>query len=204
MAKSDASAYRQEGLDQTSQQLVDWLIANGVEGATVLDVGGGNGTLSLELLKAGAARATIVELSGAYQETTEELAAEAGLTERVEQRVLDFTKTELPEADIVILHRVVCCYPEGAALVAAAAARAGRLLVFSFPRRVWWTRLGVRLVNGYLRLRKQGCLQYVHRPKELIAAAASADLSLLYDEPGEIWWQVAGFGREPHPDRPIH
>ena len=36
-------------------------------------------------------------------------------------------------ADVVVLHRVVCCYPDYQRLLGAAASHAGRLLVFSHP-----------------------------------------------------------------------
>ena len=49
-------------------------------------------------------------------------------------------------ADAVVMHRVVCCYPDYEALVGAASERAQRYLVMSFPRprpliRAWsWAR----------------------------------------------------------------
>ena len=49
------------------------------------------------------------------------------------------------------MHRVVCCYPDGEALVAAAAWRAGRLLIFSFPRsNLVDERSATRVANVYL------------------------------------------------------
>ena len=50
----------------TSRELV--ALAGDVQGASVLDVGGGIGAIDLELLEAGAARATNIELSGGYEE----------------------------------------------------------------------------------------------------------------------------------------
>jgi hypothetical protein len=38
-------------------------------------------------------------------------------------------------ADLVILHRVVCCYPDYERLLTAAADHARRALVFSYPPR---------------------------------------------------------------------
>ena len=196
IARRDARTYRRSGLDANARRIVGFVARRGVEGATVLDVGGGNGALGLELLKAGAARAITVELSSSYDVTAMELAREAGFADRVERQTLDFAEaaTTLPEADVVVMHRVVCCYPDGEALVAAAAGRARRLLAFSYPRRAWWTRLGAALVNVFLAARRMEYRAYIHPPARLIRAAEEQGLSLTYEHEGPLWW-ITGFER---------
>lgn len=197
IAIRDARSYRRRGLDGNARRIVGFAVRRGVRGATVLDVGGGNGTLGLELLKAGAEHAVTVELSSSYDATAAQLAREAGYEERTERRVMDFAGAagELPGADTVVMHRVVCCYPEGEALVEAAAGRAGRLLAFSFPRRTWWTRAGAVLVNAMLRLRRMEYRSFVHPPARLIAAAERKGLRLAYEHDG-VLWRIAAFERE--------
>src|SRR6267378_43163 len=82
-ARRDARRFRQRGLRGTSRDLVE--LAGDVRGATVLDVGGGIGAIELELLAAGADRATNVELSGGYEDAAGELIAERALEGRVER-----------------------------------------------------------------------------------------------------------------------
>jgi magnesium-protoporphyrin O-methyltransferase len=53
-AHAAAKRYRKKGLDKTSRRIVDLLLAHGVEGRTVLEVGGGVGAVQIELLRAGA------------------------------------------------------------------------------------------------------------------------------------------------------
>src|SRR5690348_8894770 len=88
-------------------------------GDTVLEIGGGIGEIELELLRSGAERAMNVELSGAYEQEGRALFEQAGLEGRVEWRYGDVaTDRELvPPADVVVLNRVVCCYPDMPALV---------------------------------------------------------------------------------------
>jgi 2-polyprenyl-3-methyl-5-hydroxy-6-metoxy-1,4-benzoquinol methylase len=195
IARRDASHYRRRGLDANARRISGFVARRGVAG-TVLDVGGGNGTLGLELLKTGAERAITVELSSSYDATATELAQEAGVEDRVERRVVDFADAagEFPEADVVVMHRVVCCYPEGEALVAAAAGRARRLLAFSFPRRTWWTRLGASAVNVFLAARRMEYRSFIHRPDRLFAAAESAGLVAAWEHDGPLW-RIAGFER---------
>jgi hypothetical protein len=94
--------------------MVDWLTQRDIRGATVLEVGGGVGALQLELLRRGASRATNVELVDYYDADAFDLAREAGLADRVLRRRLDLAADPdtVDPHDIVVLHRVVCCYPD--------------------------------------------------------------------------------------------
>src|SRR5438094_6060032 len=65
-ARSEAKRYRRKGLDRTSRRIADLLGERGVEGRTLLEVGGGIGAIQIELLKAGLTRATNVELTPTY------------------------------------------------------------------------------------------------------------------------------------------
>jgi len=147
-------------------------------------------------LKAGAERAITVELSSSYDTTATDLAREAGVQDRMERRIVDFADAveEFPEADVVVMHRVVCCYPDGEALVAAAAGRARRLLAFSFPRRTWWLRVGAAAVNAYLAARSMEYRSFIHSPDRLFTAAESAGLTAVWDHDGPLW-RLAGFER---------
>ena len=62
-AKRMAARYRKKGLDKTARQMVELLAERGVQGATVLEIGGGVREIQLELLRLGAASATNLELS---------------------------------------------------------------------------------------------------------------------------------------------
>jgi magnesium-protoporphyrin O-methyltransferase len=102
-AGRDLRRYRRRGLKRTERDLVE--LVGDVHGATVLEAGGGIGALQLELLEAGAASATNVELSGGYEDAASELLAGRD----VERLVGDFVDTDVPEHDVVLMHRVVCC-----------------------------------------------------------------------------------------------
>jgi hypothetical protein len=73
----------------------------------------------------------------------------------VTRRLLNIaTSPEAVEpADVVVLHRVVCCYPDYERLLAAAASHAQRLLVFSHPPRNVLTKMIVGCANVLQRLR---------------------------------------------------
>jgi magnesium-protoporphyrin O-methyltransferase len=188
-ARRDARRYRRNGLDKTARQMVDELAERGLEGASALEVGGGVGAIELELLKGGVEHATIVELSHGYDEEAETLTREAGAEGRIDRRHGDFAAIEagIDEADIVVMHRVVCCYPDPDLLVGAAAGHARRMLALTFPRDTWWLRAGFRLSNLWFRL-TGGIEGFVHSPARIVAAAERSGLVLSTQErPGHIW-----------------
>lgn len=196
VARRDARRYRRRGLDRTGQRLVDELAARDVGGASILEPGGGVGALDLELLKRGAGHATVIELSHGYDAEAASLAREVGLTERIERRHGDFVEqtTLVDDADVVVMHRVVCCYPDAEQLVGAASGHARRLLALSFPRDTWWLRWGSRCANVFFRL-IGGIETYIHPPAVVERAAVSAGLTTLVHEPAGRVWRVAVFER---------
>lgn len=195
-ARWDAKRYRRDGLDETAEEMISFLRARGIEGASVLEIGGGIGAIQLELLKAGAARTTNLELSPEYEEVAGELAREEGVAERVERRLGDVVSQPAlaGEADAVVMHRVVCCYPDYDALVGAASERAKRYLVMSFPRPRWAIRAVVSLVNLGARLLRWEFRAWVHPPRALVEAAERRGLRLASESRGRIW-QVAALER---------
>jgi predicted RNA methylase len=65
-ATSELRKYREQGPIPSTRALIEALKAEGVEGATLLDIGGGIGAIQHELLDAGATRAICVDASAAY------------------------------------------------------------------------------------------------------------------------------------------
>lgn len=191
-ARRNADAYRKSGLDATAKHLVRHLRDRGVQGLSVLEVGGGVGGLQLELLRSGAARATNVELSPEYEGAAGDLAREAALTERIERRVGDFAALagSIDPADIVVLHRVVCCYPYLEPLLAPAADRARRALALSFPRDAPWTRAALPLGNVWFRLTRCPFRVFLHAPAEIERIATARGLRPAFRHLGFLWESV--------------
>ena len=188
-ARAEAKRYRRKGLDSTSRRIVDFLKTHGVEGKTVLEVGGGIGAIQIELLKAGASRAVSVELTPTYEDVASGLLREAGLADRVERTVMDFAQAagQVNSADIVILNRVICCYPDMPRLAGAAADHARQLLVMSFPRQAWWLNVGLAVGNFLLTLLRREFHIFLHPPNKIVATSREHGLEPVLDEEGVIW-----------------
>ena len=188
--RRDARRYRRRGLDNAARWIVETARDHGVQGVTVLEPGGGVGAIQIELLKAGAAHSTIVELSTGYDEAARELAREAGVEARIERRLGDFAANGAGEADVVVLHRVVCCYPDYERLLGAAATRARRLLVFTHPPRNAASRAFFGTLNLWMRLRGKDFRAFAHPPEAMVAAVRRHGLEPVASRRG-LWYGAA-------------
>ena len=156
-ALEDLALYRKGKPANTTPLLVNALISQGVEALSPLDVGGGIGTIQLELLRAGAVAATSVEASSAYVQVARELAAQSAREHQITYVHGDFVSLAgtIPDADIVTLDRVICCYDDVKSLVSLSASKARRLYGVVYPRSAWWVRvplfLGLADTGFYLR-----------------------------------------------------
>jgi magnesium-protoporphyrin O-methyltransferase len=196
-ARRTVKQYRKRGLTPAAEWIVQFAADNGLEGASVLEIGGGVGHIHVELLRRGASRVTNLELSTEYEAEAARLLQATGMTDRVDRRFLDIAEEPLgaDPADIVVLHRVVCCYPDYERLLTAAAQHARRLLVFSYPPDSRWNRSVNWAENASRRVRRNGFRTYIHRPDSMIAVAAGDGMRASYRQHSRIW-DVVGLVRE--------
>jgi len=177
--------------------MVGYLAGRGVDGASVLEIGGGVGDIQLELLGQGASRTTNLELVDAYDADATGLAESAGMGDRMTRRQVDIAANpDVVEAhDIVVLHRVVCCYPDYERLLTAAADHAKRLLVFSHPPRNWVSRTATSLQNLGFRVMGKAFRTFAHPPAAMVAVAEGRGMRTDYTYRGPVW-QIVGLARE--------
>jgi 2-polyprenyl-3-methyl-5-hydroxy-6-metoxy-1,4-benzoquinol methylase len=111
--------FRLFGFEQTQRQLMRGICDGGIEGATLLEIGCGPGYLHRALLRLGASRATGVDLSAGMLAIARAGAQAEGLAERTAYVQGDFTQIAdaVPDADVVVLDKVICCYPDWGSLV---------------------------------------------------------------------------------------
>ena len=195
-ARREMRRYQRRGLDHTSRRVRRLADPYSVRGRTLLEIGGGIGAMQLEFLRAGAVTATSVELTPTYEDVAAALIHDAGLEDRVNRRVMDFAESaaQVSPADVVILNRVICCYPDMPRLTGAAAQHTRELLLLSFPRRAWWTQAVVGLANVSLRIMRRRFHIFVHPPKEIFATAAQHGLRPADVHRG-VFWTVASLQR---------
>jgi hypothetical protein len=185
----DARRYRRKGLTGSAGWLRNALSEDGVTERSVLEVGGGIGSLQIELLEAGASHATNVEIVDNYEDTARSLISEHDVEDRVERHIADFAvqPERLPAADIVIMHRVICCYPDPDTLTSAACGRAKDRVAITIPREAPWVKLGFWAMNRWLRIRQIAFRGYVHPHARILDVAATHGFRASHHASGPLW-----------------
>jgi 2-polyprenyl-3-methyl-5-hydroxy-6-metoxy-1,4-benzoquinol methylase len=196
MAERDLHDYHAHGPGKTTRLLIEAFRAAGIEGLTLLDIGGGVGVVQHELLNAGVTSAIAVEASSAYLEVGRQEAERQGHAQRITSYYGDFVDlaAQLPQADIVILEKVICCYPDMRTLVSLSSAHASRLYGIVFPHDTWWMNVGGRLANLLLRLQRSSFRLFVHPTADIEAVARASGLSRRYYRK-TLLWQVIVYAR---------
>jgi magnesium-protoporphyrin O-methyltransferase len=164
VAAGDRDRYRANGLDTRARRLVDALARAGIGDASVLDVGSGLGLVSFDLLARGAASATLSDASEAYLDAAREEATARGMADRTRVAVGDFVEIapHLAPADVVVLDRVVCCYPAWRPLLEAAAGHCKRVLGITYPPARPDVRAVIAFENARRRWFGDGFRAFVH------------------------------------------
>ncbi len=175
-ADHDLRRYQRRGPDVTTRILLSELRRWPLQGLHLLDIGSGIGVIAAELAGAGLAGVTLADASTGYLEAARRHLASRGASLSVQFILGDFAATAggLPDADIVTLDRVVCCYPDVEALLRGAAARARRMVTFTYPRDRWYVRASFVLENSWYRLRQDPFRAFVHSPERMASVLEAA------------------------------
>lgn len=189
--------YRRRGPAATTLQLIDALSSQGVDGMTLLDIGGGVGDIQHRLLDAGVRDAVSVEASSAYIEVARAEAERLGLADRIVNVQGNFVELadQIAGADVVTLDRVICCYDDMERLVGRSAEHARRLYGVVYPRDTWWVRAGTAVwYNARHRLRRNPMRNFVYPTADVEAAIRRQGLERRFHRDMGAW-QVAVFAR---------
>lgn len=163
-ALRDLKKYRKKGPDGTTKLLVASLKAYTLDDTTLLDVGGGIGMITHEVLAAGGKAATIVDMSSASLALAKEEAARHGTTDRIAFMHGDMVQQAdaVPVVDVVALDRVVCCYPAPIELLDAVLGKCTNLFAISYPRPHAYARFAFWFGNKIWRMTGHSFQTFVH------------------------------------------
>lgn len=192
----DVEGYHKNGPDKTTRWLVDALKNAGVQGLTLLDIGGGVGAIPHDLLANGVISANCVEASTFYLQAAREEARQRGLMDRLrfwQGNFVDLAE-ELEPAGVVTLDRVICCYDDLERLLGVSADHAEKLLGLVYPRDNWWTHLEAGAENIFYRMNKSHFHYYIHPTQKVDALLRNHGLRQIFHR--QTWyWQVVVYAR---------
>ena len=166
LAHDRCCKYKSNGLTSSSQVLLDFILKKGLLGKTVLEIGCGTGFFSLETLRNGASSCVGVDLSSAAIQEANAFAKESGLQDRARFEVSNAASTRHPASDVVVMDKVLCCYPDADALLKTASDSSRELLGFVVPRDEGLMKpamkIGTAMINLVEKLRKSDFRLYLH------------------------------------------
>jgi len=189
VAERDLRRYRRRGADAVTKlmlaQLRQWPLKN----KQLFNIGGGIGVISAELAADGIAGATLVEASPAYLEVARRELQSRNGSRSTEFLLGDFAKIAdtLPDADVITLDRVVCCYPDAEGLLRGAAARTLQLLAFSYPRDRWYMRATTAVQNLLRWMKGKPFRTFVHSPQQMSGVLGHAGLVRAATQGTLVW-----------------
>lgn len=187
---------------KVTASLLDAITEAGVADRTILDVGCGIGDLAIEAVARGAAGGTGFDLSPKAIEEARRLAASRGVGDRIRFEVGDGAKLDLPAADIVVINRVVCCYPDTQNLLDHTLAAARSVFAITAPVSKGptglWNRLWSTLENVGYRLRPskyQGFRTFIHDLDRIDERIRAAGFRRTRHEHRRVIWDLALYTR---------
>jgi len=188
--------YRKDGVAGTTRELISALAEEGVEGMTLLDIGGGLGGIQHALLDLGVVEAIHVDASSAYMRAAQEEAGIRHLEESINFQQGDFVDIAegIPAADIVTLDRVVCCYDDMRALVNLSANKAHKRYGLVFPRDLWLFRIFLPLANFILRFRGSSFRIFLHSTQQIEQIIINQGFSPRFHKKAGFW-QILVYSR---------
>lgn len=182
--------------------LLGALEQTGLRDRSVLDLGCGIGDLAIEAVGRGASSARGYDLSPKAIDAARRLADERGVGERTAFEVGDAARLALPPADVVVLNRVFCCYPDVQGLLERSLAAAGSVYAFTAPRSKGlvgaFGRVQVAIMNVWYRLRRSkfgGFRVYIHDIDRIDARVRSEGFEPVKRENRRIVWDLVVYSR---------
>ncbi|MFT5680917.1 MAG: 2-polyprenyl-3-methyl-5-hydroxy-6-metoxy-1,4-benzoquinol methylase [Myxococcota bacterium] len=189
VARRELAKLHRRGPSASTRKLIDALPRG-----SLLDIGGGVGAIQ-HAFAPSTDRITHVDASKAYIAVAKEELERLGFTTS-DHRFGDFVaiEAEITEHEVVTLDRVLCCYPDLAALVATSTSKASRAWGVVFPKERWWSRAGASVMNFALRIKGSDYQAYVHPEAQIQSLAEAAGLRLT--STSSTWlWNVWAFTR---------
>ncbi|MBT8400255.1 MAG: class I SAM-dependent methyltransferase [Rhodothermia bacterium] len=170
-------------------QLLEALTDCEVRGLDLLEVGGGIGTVTLDLMKNGVQSASFVEISPAFLNAAASRARRARVYKQIDFICADFveihSKVEL--ADLVVMDRVLCCYPNAESLIIAALSRCRSLLGLTYPRDTLVSRVDSWIKNRRRRKAGNPFRTFVHSEELVRGLISEAGFDRRFSTTSPLW-----------------
>ncbi|MHA2272184.1 MAG: methyltransferase domain-containing protein [Candidatus Hodarchaeales archaeon] len=195
-AQKELRDFRKKGARKQTRFLLDAIMAEGMK-ETLLDIGGGVGTIQHELLRSGMSQAINVDASSAYSAAAKEEAERLEHADRISFHQGDFVDvaSQIPPTDVVTLDRVICCYHNMEGLVASSSRHAKEIYGIIYPRESWWMKPLFSMFNFVQKIMRKTFRVFIHKRRDIVAILDTENFESYYYKKAGIW-QIEAFKRQ--------
>ncbi len=120
-----------------------------------------------------------------------------GHADRISRHHGDFVDaaSDIEDADVVTLDRVICCYHDVQKLVGLSSEKAKRVYAVVFPRENLLSKVGFGVFNMYFRLKRSPFRIFIH-PTSVVEALVEANGLRRQSHHKTRMWQVLVYSRQ--------
>ena len=181
--------FEKKGFEPSQHQLIAGLEQAVFDGMTVLEIGSGVGHLHQTLLEQGAAFAVGVDLAPNMLQEARQWAQQRNLSDRTRYIEGDFMTLDhdIEAADLTVLDKVVCCYPDADGLIHRSLAKTKRVYALTYPRDVWYVRFGMGVMAMMLKIVRSDFRPYVHDPNQIEQWITDSGFRKSYQQTTAMW-----------------
>lgn len=167
-AQKELKTYRRKGPKKSTRRLLRFLEGYELADRSLLDIGGGIGSIQWYFHEQGGSRTLDVDASSGYISVARDYASEMHYDE-AGFIIGDYNDVhdELDAFDYVALDKVVCCYPDFRKLLGNALGKTKRTLILSMPIGGIISSALSKVAEWYMRYKKNPFRSYVHDPSEV-------------------------------------
>jgi len=188
-ARNYRKRFSEKGFEPSQRQLMEGLSQADFQNTSVLEIGSGVGHFHMSLLEAGAATATGIDLAPKMIAEAEDWSSQRGLEGRITYHQGDFMEI-LPiidPADVTVMDKVVCCYPDADGLIHRSLEKTRRVYALTYPRDRRLVRLGVALAALLMRLIGSSFRPYAHSPAVIEKWITAQGFHKRYEKTTFVW-----------------
>lgn len=192
VSRKEADRYRKRGLAPRSKKLLRRLESSvPIQSRSALEIGMGAGALTIEMLRRGARAVTGVDAVPAQVAAARGLAADYNVADRAEFLLGDFADISLQvaQADVVLMDRVICCYPDWFHFLSSAADHANVAIALTYPRDTWWFRIVNRAMDVWWMLQRSDFRFHIHPIPQMHGLLKSKGFRL-QQVTTFFWWEI--------------
>lgn len=188
-ARNYRKRFSKKGFEPSQKQLLAGLQQAGYADASILEIGSGVGHFHLSLLEQGAKSAIGIDLAPKMIEEAQDWAKQRGLKKRVHYLQGDFMDIlpQIDAAEVTVLDKVVCCYPDADGLVHRSLEKTQRVYALTYPRYRLSVRLAIGLGALLMKLIGSSFRPYAHHPDDIEGWIVAAGFEKHYQNTTFIW-----------------